>query len=117
MLSVGVTQAKKTRLEPSYAWKITPPIGLKEPATIDTLYLNYSLDFVPQTVSYAYAATGNFCGEGRNMLFMQQQPISEFQFHDPVRHWLPSERKIKFYNTRIPMTLLSYNFGGGKQNG
>ena len=117
MFSAGVTQAKKTRLEPSYAWKITPPLGLKEPATIDTLYQNYSLDFVPQTVSYAYAATGNFCGEGRNMLFMQQQPISEFQFHDPVRHWLPSERKIKFYNTRIPMTLLSYNFGGGKQNG
>ncbi|MFG6396850.1 MAG: putative porin [Muribaculaceae bacterium] len=111
------TQGKKKRLEPSYAWKITPPLGLREPSTIDTLFQNYSLNYIPQGVSYAYAATGNYCAEGHNMLFMQRATMSDFHFRDAVSHWLPSESKMKFYNTRIPMTLLSYNFGGGKQDG
>nr|MDE5941689.1 hypothetical protein [Muribaculaceae bacterium] len=82
IFAVAATSAKKTVLEPSYAWRVTPPLGLREPATIDTLYQNYSLGFIPQTVSYAYAATGNYCAEGHNMLFMQREPISEFMFHD-----------------------------------
>lgn len=117
LMLTGVAEAKKTRLEPSYAWQITPPLGLRESSTIDTLFQNYSLNFIPQKVSYSYAATGNFCAEGKSMLFMERDNMSDFMFHDAVRHWLPSEEKIKFYNTRIPMTLLSYNFGGGKQDG
>jgi len=108
---------KRPKIEPSYAWKIVPPLGLREPATIDTLYENYSLEFIPQEVSSAYAATGNYCAEGYNMLFMQRQPISDFFFDDAIAAWIPSEKKAKFYNTRIPMTLLSYNFGGGKEIG
>lgn len=110
-------QAKKPKIEPSYAWKIVPPLGLREPASIDTLFENYSLEFIPQQVSYAYAATGNYCAEGRNMIFMQREPMSDFFFDDAIRPWIPSEAKAKFYNTRIPMTLLSYNFGGGKEIG
>lgn len=116
-LSAPIAEAKKKqKLEPSYAWKLVPPLGLREPATIDTLYQNYSLEFVPQEVSYAYAATGNYCAEGRQMLYDRREPMSEFFFHDAVSHWLPAEGKMKFYNTRIPMTLLSYNFGGGRDN-
>ncbi len=109
--------AKKTVLEPGYAWKATDPLGLREPATIDTLFQNYSMRFVPQEVSYAYAATGNYCGSGRQMIYMERPEMSDFYYHDAVRHWLPSESTIKWYNTRIPMTLLSYNFGGGRENG
>lgn len=108
--------AKMPVLEPSYAWKILPPLGLREPATIDTLYTDYSLRFVPQTVSPAYAATGNYCAEGYNLIYFDRKPISDFMFADPIARWVPSEEKMKFYNTRIPMTLLGYSFGGGKEN-
>ena len=76
------TAAKKVQLEPSYAWKLVPPLGLREPATIDTLFQNYSLEFIPQQVSPAYAATGNYCAEGYNMLFMERKPMSDFFFRD-----------------------------------
>ncbi len=109
--------ARKTILEPSYAWIDVPPLGLREQATIDTLYQNYSLEFIPQEVSRAYATTGNYCGSGQNMIFMERPIMSDFYFRDAVSHWLPSTQTIKWYNTRIPMTLLSYNFGGGKQDG
>ena len=78
--TVFMVQAKKTVLEPSYAWKAVPPLGLREPASIDTLYQNYSLEFIPQEVSYAYAATGNYCGSGRNMLFMERPVTSDFYY-------------------------------------
>ena len=64
--------AKMPVLEPSYAWKLLPPLGLREPATIDTLYTDYSLRFVPQTVSPAYAATGNYCAEGYNLIYFDR---------------------------------------------
>ncbi len=117
LLSFLPGMAKKPVIAPSYAWSIVPPLGLREPATIDTLYENYSLEFIPQEVTPAYAATGNYCAEGKNLLFMQNSNISDFFFDDAVSAWLPSQAKMRFYNTRIPMTLLSYNFGGGKEIG
>lgn len=107
---------KKQVIEPSYAWKVMPPLGLREPATIDTSYIDYSLRSVPSEVSPAYATTGNFGTEGINMIFFDREPMSEFFFRDALRAWIPSISTMQFYNTRIPMTLLSYNFGGGKEN-
>ena len=107
---------KKVQVEPGYAWKLLPPLGLREEATIDTLLLNYYRKSVPSDVSDAYATTGNLGAEGLNLIFFDREPMSDFFFKDALYHWLPSESKMKFYNTRIPMTLLSYNTGGGRDN-
>lgn len=114
--AIPAVVARDPVVAPGYAWTIMPPLGLHKPSTIDTLYTNYSLRFVPQMVSPAYAATGNYCAEGYNMLYFDRPAISDFMFRDAISHWVPSEEKIKYYNTRIPMTLLGYSFGGGKEN-
>lgn len=108
--------AKPPVVEPSYSWTLADRLGLRKPSTIDTLYDNYSLRFIPSGQSAAYATTGNYGAEGKNMIFAQREGISDFFFRDALRSWLPSLSTAKFYNTRIPMTLLSYNFGGGKQD-
>lgn len=100
----------------SYSWVLADNLGLRTPSTIDTLFENYSLRFVPSGQSAAFATTGNYGAEGREMLFSRRQPASDFFFRDEFKWWLPSVGDTKFYNTRIPMTLLSYNFGGGKQD-
>lgn len=108
--------AKQTEVAPSYAWTAMPPLGLHQEATIDTSLINYSRQAVPsEIVSPAYATTGNYGTEGINMIFFERQPISDFFFRDAMEAWLPSQRNMKFYNTRIPMTLLSYNTGGGRE--
>lgn len=107
---------KKTVVAPSYAWKLLSPLGLREEATIDTLFQNYSQEFVPSLVSPAYATTGNYGAEGINMIFEERQAISDFFFKDALSHWIPSLGTMKFYNTRIPMTLLSFSSGGGRYN-
>lgn len=101
----------------STAWKPLPPLGLHEAATIDTISLNYYRQAIPSSVSDAYATTGNTASPGYNMIFMERESQGDFYFRDALSHWLPSFGTQKFYNTRIPMTLLSYNFGGGRENG
>lgn len=112
----GPTNAKRQTVEPATAWTTLSPLGLREPAPIDTLLYNYFRESVPSAVSNAYATTGNLGCEGLNMIFAQRPERSDFFFHDPLAHWLPDLNSHKFYNSRIPMTLLSYNTGGGRDN-
>lgn len=99
----------------SYAWKVISPLGLHEPSTIDTLLYNYYQKSIPSEVTPAYATTGNLGSEGQTLLFFQRKEMSDFFFADALRAWIPSIDTHKFYNTRQPMTLLSYNTGGGKE--
>ncbi len=66
--------------------------------------------------SDAWATTGNLGAEGINMIIDQRRPMSNFFFEDAIETWLPTIHTMKFYNTRIPMTLLSFNSAGGRDN-
>lgn len=111
-----VATRKGPVIAPSYAWRILPPLGLREPASIDTLFEDYSRRSVPSLVSDAWATTGNLGAEGLNMIFDSRPAMSDFYFRDAVANWLPALGKAVFYNTRIPMTLLGFNTAGGKEN-
>lgn len=108
--------AKKKPLAPSYAWTIEPPLGLRIPSTIDTVPDNYSRQAIPAAGSDAWVTTGNLGTQGMDMIWLDRQPMSDFFFRDALNRWLPTLGKMRFYNTRIPMTLLSYNTGGGRDN-
>lgn len=108
--------AKKTpEIKPSYAWTVIEPLGLRRPAAIDTSYLNYSRQSVPSEISDAWLCTGNLGAEGENRIWMDRRDRSDFFFRDAQRAWLPDVSNTLFYNTRIPMTLLSFNTGGSKE--
>lgn len=114
--TVDVPQPRKPVVAPSYAWKLLSPLGLREDATIDTLFEDFSRRAVPSEISDAWACTGNFGAAGLNMIFDERPAMSDFYPRDAVMNWIPSSSKARFYNTRIPMTLLGYTFGGGKEN-
>lgn len=105
-----------SEIAPSFAWKMISPLGLRESATIDTSMINYAQEFVPSAVSPAWVTTGNYGSEGLNMIYSERRTMSSFFFEDALEHWMPLERYQKFYNTRIPMTLLSFNTAGGRDN-
>lgn len=106
---------KKQEVAPSYAWKLVEPLGLRESASIDTLPDNYARLSVPSAVSDAWVTTGNLGSEGVDMIFSERRRMSDFFFADGLEAWMPSVRNMKFYNTRIPMTLLSFNSSGGRE--
>lgn len=116
IISLGLS-SKEPKVAPSYSWTITPELGERVKSDIDTFVFDYGQRAVPAAQSIAYATTGNYGAEGETLIFSHRDKTSDFFFRDAVAHWLPSIEKVKFYNTRVPMTLLSYNFGGSKQTG
>ncbi len=115
-VSTDAQATQKDTYKPGNAWTLSYPLGTHEESTIDTLLYNYQRQFVPALNSDAWASTGAFAGEGINMLFFQRPQPSQMIFEDALAYYLPSFNKEKFYNVYIPMTLLSYNFGGNRDN-
>ncbi|MDE7411467.1 MAG: putative porin [Paramuribaculum sp.] len=107
--------AKGPKVEPSYAWEITPLLGEHIESTIDTTLFNYGQLSVPAYRGLVVATPGNQGSAAKDMIYFRQQPMSDFFFRDAMLTWLPLQSNHKFYNTRIPMTLLSYNTAGGKE--
>ena len=108
------TKTKKQRVEPSFAWSVSEPLGLHYPSTIDTIHLDYHRTMVPSMVSDAWATTGNYGAPGQNQVFFDRPLTSEFFFEDAIEAWMHDTGTMRFYNTRIPMTLLSHSTGGDK---
>ena len=117
IISLAASAEKKQVLEPSYAWTATPPLGLHSPATIDTLQYNYFREFIPSQISDAYATTGNYGAAGINEIYFERADRSDFLFDDALKPWLYNAEDQVYYNTRVPMTLLSYSWGGGRDSG
>ena len=107
-------KAKKQRVEPSVAWSVSEPLGLHYPSTIDTLHLDYHRTMVPSMVSDAWLTTGNYGAPGQDQIFFDRPLMGEFFFEDAIEAWMHNTGTMRYYNTRIPMTLLSHSTGGDK---
>ncbi len=111
-----ICAADDTATPTPYAWTVSSFFANRVEVPIDTLFANYAQTNVPSLQSSAYATTGNLGCEGINMIFSERPEMSTFFFKDALNPWLPTTTGATFYNTRIPMTLLSYNTGGGRDN-
>lgn len=115
ILAAFTAGARQPVIEPSFAWEAEGPLGTRHDATIDTLLLDHYLTAVPAARSIAFATTGNLGAPGENMIFSERHPMSDLFSADALRAWLPDADAHTYYNTRIPMTLLSYSTGGSKE--
>lgn len=107
---------KKQKIEPSYAWALTEPLGLRTESTIDTLFEDYHRYALPWHPSHVWSTTGNYGSPGQSQIFFERPLTSDFFMEDALQPWLHSTATMRFYNTRIPMTLLGYSTGGDKQS-
>lgn len=100
---------------PPTAWTDLMPLGIHQDADIDTLYLNYSRRAIPSAVSDAWVTTGNFAAQGTNMIWWQRPHTDAFFLSQGTRTYRPDVSSMKWYNSRIPVTFLSYNASGGRE--
>lgn len=115
VLNPGNADSKVT-YKPGSAWTLSFPLGLHDPAEIDTLTYNYQRRSIPNMWSDAYATTGNLGAEGINMLYFERPDNDVFFFKNALYPWLASRNSQKNYNVYIPTTILSYNFAGNRNN-
>lgn len=115
-LQQAASNSRPKVLVPTTAWEAIEPIGLREPVPVDTLEFNYFRRSVPSTISPAWVCTGNLGTQGKNMVFMEQSPISDFFPLDAMMAWLPMLHQHVFFNSAWPHTTVSYNTGGSRDN-
>ncbi|MDE7466649.1 MAG: putative porin [Muribaculaceae bacterium] len=113
---LNTTSSGKKSYPPGNAWTLSWPLGEHKTAAIDTLLYGYQREFVPAIKSDAWASTGAFAAEGLDMVYFSRPSRSQFIFDDALMGWIPRFNTQKFYNVYIPMTLLTYNFGGNREN-
>ena len=60
LVSLSGGAKKKQKIEPSFAWALTEPLGLRTDATLDTLFEDYHRSALPWHPSHVWATTGNY---------------------------------------------------------
>lgn len=108
--------SKGKERKPGSAWTLSFPLGEHVASTIDTLTYNYQRNAIPSMTTDAFATTGNMGAPGIDMIYFGRRPDAPFMFDNGMKRWLTEFDQQKFYNVYIPMTLLSYNFGGNRNN-
>lgn len=99
------------------AWTMSNVLARRHTAVVDTVMENYAQAVAIPHMQFGDAAaiTGNLGSEGKFMNYFQRPQESDFFFNDALYPYLPRVENTPFFNTKVPMTLLSFNTGGGSQ--
>ncbi len=112
--AIALFADKKEPVGEPYAWRLTQPLGTPYQVPLDTLIDNYYHTDLPLMNSTAYSYTGNLGGPGISKIFFDRPDMPQFIFKAPYDYLITTPSNYTYYNTRLPMTLLSYLFGGNK---
>lgn len=99
------------------AWTVSDILADRRTAVVDTVMENYAQQVAIPRLQFGDAAaiTGNLGSEGKFMNYFSRPMESDFFFNDALYPYLPRVDNTPFFNTRVPMTLLSFNTGGSSQ--
>lgn len=98
-------------------WTIDERSGDRKPAVPDTLsymYMNSNLTYGKRG---EYNTLGNLGSPRQNRIFIDRPATSEFFFLDPYDMFIVQPNNFQFTSTLSPITVLSYNTAGNRNNG
>ena len=98
-------------------WTIDERFGDRKPAVPDTLsymYMNSNLTYGKRG---EYNTLGNLGSPRQNRIFIDRPTMSEFFFLDPYDMFIVQPNEFQFTSTLSPITVLSYNTAGNRNNG
>lgn len=98
-------------------WTIDERFGDRKPAVPDTLsymYMNSNLTYGKRG---QYNTLGNLGSPRQNRIFIDRRATSEFFFLDPYDMFIVQPNEFQFSSTLSPITVLSYNTAGNRNNG
>lgn len=96
------------------AWTVSDVLATRESVEVDTIMENYAQSVAIPSMQFGTtsAITGNLGAEGINMNYFERPGENDFFFANTLDPYLPSVENTPFFNTRVPMTLASFNTGG-----
>ena len=113
---VSLFAQKKEKIGEPYAWRLSETLGTRYRVPIDTLHLNFFQTDQPYSWNDGSTGAGYLGGPSMSRIVMNRADLPNFMFKFPFSKDIVTPQTYTFYNTRLPMTLLSYMSGAGKEN-
>ena len=98
-------------------WTVDRKFGDMKPAVIDTMPHLYMNTIFNTGLHHEYNSTGNNYTARQNRIFIDRAETSQFMFTDPYDYVYKAPEQLHYTNTLSPVTNLSYDNCGDKQNG
>ncbi len=100
-----------------YVWTVDGRFGDIRPAEPDTLQHLYMKSIFNTGLHGEYNSTGNNYTPRQNRIFIDRDESDEFIFTTPYSYIITKPDEFHFTNTLSPLTNLTYDNCGDKQNG
>lgn len=113
--SAGQTDEWAQAITRINSWNVSEFLGDRTMREVDTLLENYcqSVAIPAYQFGYTSAVTGNYGAEGISMNYFERPMPGPFFFNDALAPYIPTVATTPFYNSRVPMTFLTYNTSYG----
>lgn len=99
------------------SWTIDDTYGNITPCDVDSLHHQYQNNNLNEGYNGEYNHLGNLGSPRMNRIFIDRPDDNEFIFINPFDMFVVQPADHKFFNTKSPLTNLSYNFCGSRNTG
>lgn len=96
-------------------WQANGPLGLSKPTDLDTTLEMYHINDLALHRTIAFQSLGNLGTPGISKIYSDRESRSNFIFFQPYSLYYTSTDDIKYFNTKVPYTNISY-YNGGQTN-
>lgn len=98
------------------AYALTPLLGERYVAPMDTNKLNYAISTLPESYSLATGYLANVGSPFQTKIFSERKEARDFIFADAYDPYITTPTNASFYDTKVPYTQVAYTTGGASQN-
>ncbi len=114
----SLLQADSTKLNSKRitGYRLTPILGERYIAPMDTNRLNFGNSILVESNSLAVGYLANVGSPAQTKIFSERQEERDFIFADAYDYYITTPTNAYFYDTKIPYTQVSYTTGGASQS-
>ena len=98
------------------AYRLTPTLGERYIAPLDTGRLNYAGSTLVESKSLAVGYLANLGSPAQTRMFTERKEERDFIFADAYDYYITTPANAYFYDTKIPYTNVMYTTAGASQN-
>lgn len=98
------------------AYRLTPVLGDRYIAPLDTGRLNFANSTLVESKSLAIGYLANLGSPAQTRIFTERKEERDFIFADAYDYYITTPENAYFYDTKIPYTNVMYTTAGASQN-
>ena len=113
LIRVDSTALKAKRI---IGYRLTPTLGERYMAPLDTNRLNYGLANLVESHSMSVGYLANYGSPAQTRIFAERKEDRDFIYADAYDFYITTPTNALFYDTKQPYTQIAYTSGGASQS-